>query len=279
MRRSIFALLICGVAACGNPERADEAQPDAPVVPAALTYDGANATDAAGKLAHGERMSWALGCKGCHGENLQGMNVTEPDPEVGDMNAPNLTLLMASYSDADMEKVIRRGVPKDGREFWFMPSESFQYTSDADLAALIVYLRTLKPAGSQLPPINKGPLFEKDISQGKYTHARGMVERFRASRPADLGERHALGRYIAMTACTECHNSELQGYEDFTPDLDIAGTYSEAELEALLTTGKGKAKPYLGLMSKTGKERFSKFTPRERAAIIGYVKARADRPR
>jgi hypothetical protein len=42
--------------------------------------------------------------------------------------------------------------------------------------------------------------------------------------------------------------------------------------------GRGKSKPDLGLMSASAKDRFSKLTPRERAAIVGYVKARADRP-
>ena len=97
-----------------------------------------------------------LGCKGCHGDDLQGQNVTENEPQFGDMWAPNLTLLLASYSDADLEHVIRQGVPKDKREFWFMPSETFQYVSDADLAALVAYLRTVKPGGKQMPPIRKG---------------------------------------------------------------------------------------------------------------------------
>jgi mono/diheme cytochrome c family protein len=194
------------------------------------------------------------------------------------MNAPNLTLLLASYSDADLDKVVRHGVPKDGREFWFMPSETLQYVSDADFAALITYLRTVKPAGKPMPPIRKGPTFLEQVAKGDFTNATGMVKRFQASQPVDLGEQHAFGRYIAMTTCSECHNSELQGYEGFSPNLDLAGVYSAGELETLLTTGKGKAKPDLGLMSETAQRRFSKLTPRERAAIVAYIKARADRP-
>lgn len=277
MRRSAIALLL-GVAACGAPKSENSQKAETPVVPAALTYDGANAADAAAKLKHGERMSWMLGCKGCHGEKLQGQNVTADEPKEGDMNAPNLTLLLAKYSDADLDKVVRHGVPKDGREFWFMPSETLQYVSDADFAALITYLRTIKPAGKPLPPIRKGPEFLKDVAKGAFTNAPGMVKRFQASQPPDLGEQHALGRYIAMTTCTECHNSELQGYEGFSPNLDIAGTYSADELATLLTTGKGKTKPNLGLMSETAQRRFSKLTPRERDAIVAYIKARADRP-
>lgn len=273
MRYLITGLMLV-TTACGQPKQAESPEP----TPAALTYDGADATDAVGRLAHGKRMATVLGCTGCHGENLQGTNVTDDDPKEGDMNAPNLTLLLASYSDADLEKVVRHGVPKDGREFWFMPSETLQYVSDTDFAALIAYLRTVKPAGKPMPPIRKGPQFLEDVAKGAFTNAPGMIKRFQASQPVDLGEQHAFGRFIAMTTCTECHNSELQGYVGFTPDLNIASAYSAAEFETLLTTGKGKSKPDLGLMAEMGRTRFVHFTPRERAAVIDYVKARADRP-
>ena len=44
------------------------------------------------------------------------------------------------------------------------------------------------------------------------------------------------------------------------------------------TTGKGKSRPDLGMMSEMSRDVFSHFTPSERRAIIGYVKAHADRP-
>ena len=266
-----FAIFL--LASCNSAERQSQ-----PVVPVALTFDGAAATGRAAQLAHGERMSWMFGCRGCHGEDLAGMNVSEEDPEFGDMHAPNLTLLIRDYTDPELERVIRRGIPKDEREFWFMPSESFQYMSDADLSALSAYLRTLEPIGKQVPPLRKGPKFHEQVKQQLFTNARGMVDRFRKSQPVDLGPGHALGRHIAMIVCTECHNSELQGYEGFTPDLDIGGVYSKEELKTLLATGKGKAKPDLGLMSKAARSRFAKFTPRERDALVAYLKDRADRP-
>ena len=64
-----------------------------------------------------------------------------------------------------------------------------------------------------------------------------------------------------QTTCTACHNNALQGYQDFSPDLDIAGTYSEAELTRLLTTGEGKTKKNLGMMSEMGRDIFVKLTP------------------
>jgi mono/diheme cytochrome c family protein len=193
------------------------------------------------------------------------------------MTAPNITLLLAKYSDGDIKRLFHDGVPKDGRAFWFMPVESFQFLSDADLAALIAYLRTFKPAGTQLPPIKKGKGFQEDVERG-FGNAQQQIKRYRAEPPEDLGASHAWGRYLVETTCTACHNSKLQGYEGFSPNLDIAGTYSEAELTRLLTTGEGKTKKDLGMMSEMVRNHISHVTPRDRAAIDGYVKARADRP-
>ena len=274
MRHVIVLLAMVGLSACGS--QPDQVTP--PVVKAALTFDGADATSPAAQIAHGERLTWLLGCRGCHAPNLQGANVTSDEPSFGDMNAPNLTLLAPKYDDADFDRLFRHGVPKDGREMWFMPSEMLQFASDQDLAALIAYLRTLEPAGKKMPAIRKGRLFDKQVVSGEFTSAPGMIKRFRAAQPTDLGQAHALGRYIATTSCTECHNNQLQGLPDFTPNLDIAGSYTPAELTHLLTTGEGKAKKDLGLMSDTARHRYAKLTPRERDALVGYLIARANRP-
>jgi mono/diheme cytochrome c family protein len=275
IRASTILLAFACLAACDRQSANDK--PSEPAKPAALTYEGGDYKEDAAKLAHGKRLADVLDCTGCHGKNLQGKNVTADDPAYGQMNAPNLTLLLASYGDDDFKRLIREGVPKDGRTFWFMPVEAFQFLSDADLAALLAYLRTFQPAGTQLPPIKKGKGFQEDFERG-FLDAREQIARYRTRPPADMGAQHEWGRYLVKTTCTACHNNELQGYEGFTPDLDIAGAYSPAELNALLTTGKGKSKPDLGMMSEMGRDVFVHFTPDERAAIIAYVKARADRP-
>ncbi len=277
MRVSMILLALAALSACDRNSTESE-QPSVPPTPAAITYDGADYKTDAEKLAHGERMSFMLGCKGCHGVDLRGENVTKDDPDFGDMWAPNLTLVLAKYDDAQLKKFLRSGVPQDGREFWFMPTETLQFVSDADLDAGIAYVRTAKPGGEMMPPIKKGPEFEELVKKGEMEAAVPTGARFRREELPDLGPQHALGRYIAQTTCAECHNSQLQGYEDFSPNLDIAGMYEVPELEHLLTTGEGKAKKDLGLMSRTARHRFAKLTPRERSAVIAYVKARADRP-
>ena len=276
MRVTLVLLALASLAACDRQTESD--QPSVPEKPAQLAFEGADYKDDAAKLAHGKRLSIVLDCTACHGENLQGTNVTEENPEFGDMNAPNITLLLAKYSDAELDQLIRHGKPKDGREFWFMPAESLQFLSDADFAALVAYLRTFKPAGEQMPPIRKGPDFLEDVKEGNFANAQQQIARYRDKPPPDMGAQHEWGRHLARTVCSGCHNSELQGYEGFSADLDMAGAYTPEELEVLLTTGKGKSKPDLGLMARIAVHSLSKLTPRERQAIIAYIKARADRP-
>lgn len=275
IRITTIAVMAMALAGCMKRDD-DPARVEAK--PVAIAFEGADATDPAARISHGKRMAAMLGCSGCHGDDLQGRNVTDEDPNFGDMNAANVTLALAKYDDAALDKLIRHGVPRDGREFWFMAAESHQFVSDGDYAALVAYLRTVKPAGKPMPPIRKGPGFKEDVAAGLFGNSVEMMRRFKASQPTDLGPGHSLGRYIAMTACSECHNSALQGYPDFTPDLDIAGSYSAAELTTLLTTGEGKVKKDLGLMTKTAKHRFAKLTPTERAAVVAYLRARVDRP-
>ena len=49
-----------------------EQQPKPAAKPAEISFDGAQATDSAALRAHGERISWTLGCRGCHREKLEG---------------------------------------------------------------------------------------------------------------------------------------------------------------------------------------------------------------
>jgi cytochrome c553 len=260
-------LLIC--AACQQ-----QATPAAK--PAEVTFDGAHVSDAGAMRAHGERLTHVLGCTGCHGADLQGKDMADK-PEDGAMYSPNVTLIAARYGDADFERLFRQGVPKDGRKFWFMQVESYQFLSDADLTALIAYLRSLQPSGNARPAFKMNRVEQKDVDQGVLGDAKAQIAKYRAQPPVDLGPQYAWGRYMAKSTCTGCHNNALQGWPNFTPNLDIAGAYSKAELTRLLTTGQGKTGRDVGAMSGIARAYFSHLTPREREAIVDYVLARANR--
>jgi mono/diheme cytochrome c family protein len=244
--------------------------------PAQFTFRGADAATQAATIAHGKRLSVVLDCTGCHGANLQGEDMADK-PEDGAIYSPNITLKVPTYTDAQLDRLIRHGVPNDGREFWFMPVESFQFLSDKDFAALVAYLRTLKPAGQALPPFKFNRVEYKDVEQGILGNAQAQISKYRNHPPIDLGPKHAWGRYLVQTTCTECHNNALQGWPNFTPDLDIAGTYSKPELVRLLATGKSKTGRDVG-MSRVARRNYSNLTPTEREAIVDYILARANRP-
>ncbi len=242
----------------------------------ANSFDGTNYRTEAEKVAHGKRLAVVLDCTGCHGSNMQGTDLNK-DPKAPPVYAPNLTVLLAGYNDAELDRVIRQGVPKDGREFWFMPVESYQFLSNSDVAAIIAFLRTFKPAGKPLT-FSKSDEFKKEIAQGLIGNSKAQISKYRDRPPIDLGPKYARGRLLAQMTCAQCHNNALQGWTNFTPDLDVAGTYSRAELNRLLTTGQGKVKKDLGMMTEIGRDHLSKLTPKEREEVIDYVLARANRP-
>ncbi|MEO7364893.1 MAG: cytochrome c [Sphingomicrobium sp.] len=279
MRWMVAMLALAGLSACN----ARDGKPDAKPALAALTFDGAAATDPKAVLAHGDRLTHVLGCRGCHTESLEGQWFNDDDPAMGKLYASNLTRVLANYSDQQLETLLRTGVHPTRHDLWVMPSEVFQRLSAADMKALIAYLRTVRPSGTPTPPPAPSAKAKAEMASGEIKPAAFYVAEYRAKTPVDLGKNHALGRYIAAATCAECHGADLTGVRDFgpgvsTPDLIVAGMYSNDEFIRLLTTGKGKTKADLGLMTLVGKGHFAYLTPHERGAVIAYLKARAERP-
>jgi mono/diheme cytochrome c family protein len=66
-----------------------------------------------------------------------------PDPETG----------LGRWTDAQIARAIRQGVRPDGRALVpVMPWPSYSALTEADVAAVIAYLRTLRPVRNQAPP-------------------------------------------------------------------------------------------------------------------------------
>ena len=105
-------------------------------------------------VARGEHLvNVVSSCGTCHGENLGGQVFF--DGEVGSyVFAANLTAgaggVAATFSDADWERAIRHGVGSDGRVLVIMPSNFYQHYSDADLGAMIAYLKAAPPIDNDL---------------------------------------------------------------------------------------------------------------------------------
>jgi cytochrome c553 len=251
-------------------------EPKPAAKPAEITFDGAVVSDAAAKVAHGERLTHVLGCTGCHDKGLVGSRFYE-------LYASNLTREIPKYSDAQFDRLLRHGERPNGKDLGGMPSEIFQHLNDPDVVDLLTYLRTLKPTGLPTQPaLPFTPETKKLIAAGELKPAAEWVRLLKDKTPVDLGPRYALGRYITMVTCAECHGEQLNGdphpHPGALPNLVVVGGYSRAEFDKLITqgipTGNRKLNP---MMSGVATTRFNHLTPHERDELYAYLKARAEK--
>lgn len=220
-------------------------------------------------IARGAHLVWPYGCADCHKPSLQGTYV----PALG-VSSANLTGL-GFLSDADFDHAIRRGLRPDGTSLdEGMPSDSFQYMADADLAAIISYIRSLAPAGATIPQPGYDLRARWQILQGTKKMVRGW---FPQQTPAlRLGSRYARGRELAMTACGGCHGTSLEGQDGSPapPNLTLVASYPRADFMKLMHTGKAAGNRELPLMSSAARLRFSHFADAELNALYDYLVAR-----
>ena len=121
------------------------------------------------------------------------------------------------------------------------------------------------------------------IAAGELKPAAQWVRLLKDKTPVDLGPKYALGRYVTMVTCAECHGERLQGdphpKPGAPPDLIVVDGYSRAEFERLITQGVPPGNRKLrAMMSGVAKTRFSHLTPHERDELYAYLRARAERP-
>jgi cytochrome c553 len=272
MRSLVIAALLV-VSACGQ-------QREPTPKPQELAFDGANAANAIAERAHGERLTHVLGCTSCHGARLEGEQFEPRMTQYGPIWASNLTVEVPEYTDSQLDGIIRHGTHPERKSVWIMPSELFQHLSDADMRALVAYLRSLKPIGARTPEPKFSALDRKEIASGEYKPSSQLVREERDKLPLDAGPRFALGRYITQVTCAECHGPRLEGGpKGMPPDLVAASGYSRAEFDRLITQGIAAGNRKLNpMMAGVAKYRFAFLTPHERGALYAYLKARAEQP-
>jgi len=229
---------------------------------------------------HGERVSRLLGCSGCHGKDLTGQQWSEP--EFGTVWTANLTVAAAEYDDAQLKAMIVGGKKPDGTPLWDMPSHLFTRLSDADMAAVIAFIRSKPKTGKAHPAPAFGPLAKKEMAEGSYVSSAALVERHGKAWPPDAGPEHQLARYMVRATCAECHEMNLRGGTPYPgadprPDLRIAASYDLKDFQRLLHTGIAPGERKLGLMGEMARGRYTVFSDAEMAAIHAYLKVVAER--
>ncbi|MEA3034200.1 MAG: hypothetical protein QOH86_2216 [Sphingomonadales bacterium] len=238
------------------------------------------AAPTAALLADAPRQARIMGCVGCHGEGLRGRTLDDT-PHVARVHAPNLPAFAARASDQQIAQAIRQGIGPDGRALWIMPSPMYANLGDAELAALIAWIRTLPRLPGEEEGVEVRALGRLGIAMGDYHSSLAMVRAWQDQAPIDLGPAFAAGRRITLTACTHCHGPSLSGQQmeggPTTPDLRIAAAYDLPTFRTLLRTGRPPDGRDLGLMAEIARGDLSHMTDAEIAAVHAYLTARAQR--
>jgi cytochrome c553 len=228
------------------------------------------------EIAEGRRLAHLTGCTHCHSENLSGA-VPLDIPNVVRFVAPNLTELLPQYSDAQLVTLLRQGVRPDGTGVLFMPSEMTRHLDDQDLGRVIAFLRSMPPAKGVTGKTEVRLVGRYILASGQFKTAAQAIELAKDDAPpSNLSAAVARGRYLAMSACSECHGQDLNGRpEAKAPPLAIAKAYSADEFSKLMHEGIALGGKQYELMSPTALARFSVLTPEETSAIYEFLQSRS----
>lgn len=203
-------------------------------------------------LERGKHLAESIGgCIDCHGSDLGGKLMADMGP-VGVVHTPNITSsgTLASYSDAELVRLLRDGVKRDGSSVLFMPAADFRWWPEADLVAVTSFVRSQPAVKRSSTPSQIGllgkvldrlDLIPIDIAR-RIDHTKPPET---APAPAPTAE---YGRFIAKL-CQGCHGPTLSGGPipgappemavptNITPHATGLGKYGEAAFYEVINTG------------------------------------------
>jgi mono/diheme cytochrome c family protein len=192
-------------------------------------------------------------CVDCHGPNMAG-KVFIDDPGLGRIVPPNLTRgrggLGGTFTNADFVRAIRHGVDPSGRQLLIMPSDDYNHFSDADLGAIIAYIRSMPSIDTTLPSSEIRALGRILFATGQLTlQPAANIDHFAPRTPLPpSGVTSEYGAYLALNAgCPSCHGPGLSGGKipqappNTVPAANITpaglGAWSEADFFKVMRTG------------------------------------------
>jgi mono/diheme cytochrome c family protein len=194
--------------------------------------------------------------------------------------APNLTEVRGVYSDLDFVRMLRHGVRPDGRSaIPAMPSPSYTYLTDEDLAAIIAYVRSVPTTGAgNLPSTRLGLLVRFALVTGTLSLPADVIDHSPPPRTiVDREDLEGFGRYLSRAICTECHGDDLRGSAGFltTPTLAVSMAYTGEQFREFLRTGIALGGRELEMMSAIARNRYASFTDHEIDALHAYLRTLA----
>lgn len=197
---------------------------------------------------------WIILCSGCHSTagkppldgGKDNFGADPSGPPMGTIYPPNLTPAgpLKDWSDGEVVRAIREGVHKNGRPLIIMPSPAFHNMSDADVQAIVAYLRAQPPVQHDLPDNNVSvfaAFFVGALGAPIQTNQPPITQPIVAP-PAGVNAQY--GKYmVSIMGCTDCHGADLAGGEaGFGPPpgpnlTAILPKWTEADFLKLMNTG------------------------------------------
>jgi len=160
-------------------------------------------------------------CMDCHSQRDFSLFTGPPKPETegaggevfdqsmglpGRFISRNLTpTALGDWTDGEIFRAITTGVSKDGTAlFPIMPYPSYGQLDEADIRAVIAYLRTLDPVDNELPASH--PDFPVNILINT------MPQKANLQPAPPKSDRLAYGKYlVTAAACNDCHTRHEKG--------------------------------------------------------------------
>jgi mono/diheme cytochrome c family protein len=222
MTTTVLAIGMTWLAGCSHNDAPEGAKP--------LTFPLERTEE---RLSRGKYLAWSVtGCFDCHSET--DWSAPEAPPKTGKLGGglvfpleglpgrvvssnitPDVETGAGSWSDDDFYKAMTQGIGKDGRTlFPLMPYHRYREMSDEDLAALIVYVRSIAPVKNALPKTELAEPVKQSLTP--------LLPRpFKAA--PDLSDPIKRGAYLANAAdCVTCHTPiNAQGAP--LPGMEFAG--------------------------------------------------------
>ena len=154
-----------------------------------------------------------LACKVCHAADFGGRAEID-DAMVGTLWGPNLTSgrgsAVTAYTPVDWVRSIRHGVGTDGRRLLLMPSEDFYSFGDADLGAIVVYVKSMPPVDRDNRGIELGPLGRFLVASETVSFAFDKIDHGKPRSGAPPAATREWGAVLAG-ACLGCHGAGYSG--------------------------------------------------------------------
>jgi mono/diheme cytochrome c family protein len=169
------------------------------------------------------------------------------------VNAENITQSklqgIGTWTDANIKNGIAKGIDDQGVPFWpIMPYPEYALLNDADLFAMVAYLRTI-PGNENVVPSDT---FEPTAGNPPTPSAKDSEIPHTTLPKADPDYAAAeRGRYLATGACIQCHTQEISpGVADFTMAY-AGGRKHKSTSEAKLATSTNITPDATGLVGWT----------------------------